>query len=192
MQVNERIDREPIKLCFIAALSQYAPIGCIAEILEQHEPSLLVGGEHLRRAEPIFPQHVGDGEKRPHIVVRWWRIHQDRALAIESEAIIMAKRGIAGQGRARRLAPSGGGKKTGENGGALVHGSPAEASRSCQSPVAETVARRCIGPSISRPTLRASSGTEGPRRSGHSTRTMPSARASSKPSSMASSGRCTR
>jgi hypothetical protein len=160
MQVNERIDRQTIELPFIAALRQHAAIGVIAKILEQHQPGLLIGGEHFRRAQSIVPQHAVDGEKRG--------VHHCAA-AVHPSARRFGHRG-AGDRNAETKHRRREARATAAPHPAELRKAASFAARSLMSappgPVAPATRRsrkawtlRCVGPAIASVKVKASSGT---------------------------------
>src|SRR4029077_17506499 len=134
-------------------------------------------------------QQPVDGDEGAHILLGRRSIHQHGAIRPPPQPLIAPERGIAGQRRTLAIAPTLDVKKCCYLAGALFFHGNTLSSRAAQRPRPVRMTFRlcvCTPLGISRPISRRSAGSSAPNRSGHSTREMPSAKASSISSSIAS------
>ena len=107
LQVGEEVDRRGVEPA-LARRRRGAEPGeeVVAEVLEQHEAAVRVGGEHRRRAEAGGAQPGVDREERPDGQARPGRhVHQDRPRTPARQPLVAPRRGVAGQRRARAAPP---------------------------------------------------------------------------------------
>jgi len=71
----------------------------VAEIGQQQQAAIEIGGQHLGRVQAQLAQGAGDGDKGPAVLLIRRRVHDDAGLAVVPNSKITAETGVAGRRR---------------------------------------------------------------------------------------------
>ncbi len=121
MKGHQHVGRAEVQLRLVAAGIEHAGERVVAEILQQQEAVGGVFGEDLGRAEFQGAEMPADAHERPHVFLRWWRIHDHGRAVGPRQAEVLSKRGVARQQALARIGPAGTGDEIGAEPGAVRH-----------------------------------------------------------------------
>ena len=121
LQVEQEVDRGTVEFFFVSRVAEDAVEQIVAQVFQQHETGLGVGGDYFRRAQAMVAQPLGHADERIDVELVGWRIHQDRRAGSAAQTLVAPYRGIAGQRDPDRLLEASPGEKIVNRGAALSH-----------------------------------------------------------------------